>query len=109
VCSTTASVLTELGHRVHKAASGTAALEILRSGVAVDLVLTDQAMPGMTGLQLAAQIRDSWPEMPILLATGYAELPDRHRLNLPCVIKPYGEKEIAAAIASLMRDCTAGE
>lgn len=102
VCSTTASLLADLGHQVHAAPSGKAALEILRSGAAVDLVLTDQAMPGMTGLQLAAQIREAWPEMPILLTTGYADLPDRQGLNLPRVVKPYGQEEIAAAIASLM-------
>jgi signal transduction histidine kinase len=106
VCSTTASLLEDLGHQVRQAPSGKAALEILRSGAAVDLVLTDQAMPGMTGLQLAAQIREAWPEMPIILTTGYAELPDH--LNLPRVVKPYGQEEIAAAIAGLMRGRAAG-
>jgi signal transduction histidine kinase len=109
VCSTTACMLADLGHKVHAAPSGRVALEILRSGVTVDLVLTDQAMPGMTGLQLAAQIRESWPEMPIILTTGYSELPDRQGLNLPRVIKPYGQEEIGAAIASLMRERTAGK
>jgi CheY-like chemotaxis protein len=100
VCRTTAMLLADLGHQVREALSGKAALEILRSGAAIDLVLTDQAMPGMTGLQLAAQIRESWPEMPIILTTGYADLPDR--LNLPRVLKPYGQEEIAAAIAGVM-------
>jgi CheY-like chemotaxis protein len=109
VCSTTASLLADLGHQVHAASSGKAALEILRSGATVDLVVTDQAMPGMTGLQLAAQIRQSWPDMPIILTTGYADLPDRQGLNLPRVLKPYGQEEIAAAIASLMRERTAGK
>ncbi len=90
---------------MREAPSGKAALEILRSGAAIDLVLTDQAMPGMTGLQLAAQIRAAWPDLPIMLTTGYAELPDR--LNLPRVVKPYGQDEIAAAIASLMGGRTA--
>jgi CheY-like chemotaxis protein len=103
VCSSTASMLADLGHQVRPAASGKAALEILRAGATVDLVLTDQAMPGMTGLQLAAQIRASWPDLPIMLTTGYAELPDRQGLNLPRLAKPYGQEEMAAAIASLMR------
>ena len=103
VCSTTASMLADLGHQVRPAASGKAALEILRSGATVDLVLTDQAMPGMTGLQLAAEIRASWPDLPIMLTTGYAELPDRRGLNLPRLVKPYGQDEMAAAIVSLMR------
>jgi CheY-like chemotaxis protein len=106
VCSTTASTLADLGHRVFQAPSGRRALEILRSGTAVDLVLTDQAMPGMTGLQLAAAIRASWPDLPIMLTTGYADLPDRDGLNLPRLVKPYGQEEMAAAIAALMRDRT---
>ena len=103
VCSSTASMLADLGHQVRPAASGKAALEILRAGATVDLVLTDQAMPGMTGLQLAAQIRASWPDLPIMLTTGYVELPDRPGLNLPRLVKPYGQDEMAAAIATLMR------
>jgi len=103
VCSTTASTLADLGHRVFQAPSGKKALEILRSGTAVDLVLTDQAMPGMTGLQLAAEIRASWPDLPVMLTTGYADLPDRAGLNLPRLVKPYGQEEMAAAIAALMR------
>jgi signal transduction histidine kinase/CheY-like chemotaxis protein len=102
VCSTTANTLADLGHRVLQAPSGRRALEILRSGVAVDLVLTDQAMPGMTGLQLAAAIRAAWPGLPIMLTTGYADLPDRAGLNLPRLVKPYGQEEMAAAIATLM-------
>jgi CheY-like chemotaxis protein len=107
VCSSTSSTLADLGHQVFAASSGKGALEILRSGAPVDLVLTDQVMPGMTGLQLAQQIRKSWPHLPIMLATGYAELPD-HGLNLPRLVKPYGQEEVAAAIASVMRAHASG-
>ena len=100
---TTSSMLADLGHEVREAPSGKAALEILHAGAVVDLVLTDQAMPGMTGMQLAAQIRTIWPELPVMLRTGYAELPDRQGLKLPRLVKPYGQEEMAAAIASLMR------
>jgi CheY-like chemotaxis protein len=106
VCSSTSSTLADLGHQVFAASSGKRALEILRSGTAVDLVLTDQAMPGMTGLQLAAEIRASWPDLPVMLATGYADLPDRQGLNLPRLVKPFGQEEMAAAIAALMRGRT---
>jgi signal transduction histidine kinase len=102
VCGTTSSMLADLGHEVREAPSGKAALEILHAGAVVDLVLTDQAMPGMTGMQLAARIRTTWPELPIMLTTGYAELPDRQGLNLPRLVKPYGQEEMAAAIADLM-------
>ena len=62
------------------ASSGKEALEILRREAAVDLVITDQAMPQMTGVQLAEAIQEEWPDLPVMLATGYAELePGRGR------------------------------
>ena len=71
----TTAMLEGLGHRALKATSGKEALDILRREESVDLVITDQAMPGMTGVQLANVIKVEWPAMPILLVTGYAELP----------------------------------
>jgi CheY-like chemotaxis protein len=95
-------MLKDLGHRVIEAPSGRRALEILRAGTAVDLVMTDQAMPGMTGTQLAAEIREAWPDLPILLASGYAELPANDGPDLPRLRKPYQQASLAAAIAGLM-------
>ncbi len=56
-----------------EAYSGKEALEILRREDFVDLVITDQAMPQMSGTQLAKTIRVEWPDIPVLLATGYAD------------------------------------
>ncbi len=98
----TAAMLEDLGHRVTEAGSAAAALETLRNGTLVDLVLTDQAMPGMTGIELARQIRQNWPGLPIILATGYADLPGGDDLNLPRLSKPYLQEELAAQIADLV-------
>jgi signal transduction histidine kinase/ActR/RegA family two-component response regulator len=98
----TADILRDLGHRVVEAASGSTALQILRAGTVVDIVVTDQAMPGMTGTQLAAAIRATWPELPVVLATGYAELPSDGEPELPRLDKPYGQDSLAAAIARLV-------
>ena len=98
----TADLLRDLGHQVIVTASATKALQILRAGTAVDVVVTDQAMPGMTGTQLAAEIRAAWPHLPVVLATGYAELPTDAPLDLPRLDKPYGQDSLAAAIASLV-------
>jgi CheY-like chemotaxis protein len=103
----TCDLLEDLGHRVVEAKSGRKALEILRAGIAVDLVMTDQAMPGMTGMQLAAEIRASWPDLPVVIATGYAELPKEGGLELPRLDKPYGQEDLAAMIARLTRAGTA--
>jgi len=97
----TADLLEDLGHVVIEAASGAVALEVLRAGAQVDLVITDQAMPGMTGTELARQIIRHWPELPILLATGYAELPPGQDLGLPRLAKPYLQEHLAGQIARL--------
>ena len=75
------------------------ALAILEEGASVDLVITDQAMPGMTGIQLVAAVRERQPEMPVVLATGYAELPAGAATDLVKLDKPFFEADLARSIA----------
>ncbi|RUM03758.1 hybrid sensor histidine kinase/response regulator [Rhizobium chutanense] len=99
VLMNTTLMLEDLGHTVFEAMAGPEALEILRRQP-VDLVICDHAMPRMTGAQLAAAIRDEWPEMPIILATGYAELPEGTGIaNLPRLGKPFSQAQLAEAIS----------
>ncbi|NDW07694.1 response regulator [Jiella sp. 40Bstr34] len=93
----TVALLEELGHTVVEAHSGKVALEILRQ-TKVDLVITDHAMPVMTGLQLIAAIRQDHPDLPVLLATGYVELPDGADQSLPRLSKPFSSEQLAIAI-----------
>ncbi|MFN3216373.1 MAG: PAS domain S-box protein [Acidimicrobiales bacterium] len=67
----TADAVRARGHRVHTALSGAEALEILASD-AVDLIVTDVVMPGMSGVELAATVAQRWPRIPIVFVTGYA-------------------------------------
>jgi YesN/AraC family two-component response regulator len=60
------------GWDLHLASSGAEALEILER-VPVDLVLTDQRMPGMTGLELIKAVRERYPQVMRVILTGYAE------------------------------------
>ncbi len=99
ICAATAGILEDLGHSVIEAPSGRRALDMLVRGTKVDLVLTDHAMPGMTGAELARQIRTAWPDLPIILATGYADLPNGEDPGLPRLSKPYMQEELAAQIA----------
>jgi len=63
--------LSRLGYQVITATRGQEAIEILtRMGSTIQLVISDQTMPGMTGLELARQIRAAHPELPIILCTG---------------------------------------
>jgi CheY-like chemotaxis protein len=93
----TAAMLEELGHAVVEANSAASALDLLEKQ-AFDLVITDQAMPKMTGLQLFDAIKGKWPHTPVVIATGYAELPGGPEVNI--LNKPFTERELAAAIAS---------
>jgi CheY-like chemotaxis protein len=98
----TVDMLEDLGHTVFSAGSGSQALEILESGACIDLVLTDQAMPGMTGVELARIVRGKRPDIPILLTTGYADLPASQSPSLPRLSKPYRQAELQAEIARLL-------
>ncbi len=98
----TASLLEDLGHTVIKAASGAEALEILGRGQKIDMLITDYAMPGMTGLQLAEAVRGLLPRLPILLATGYADLPAHTAFDLPRLSKPYHQHDLAQQIGTLL-------
>ena len=69
----------------------------------VDLVVTDQAMPGMTGTQLVEEIRRTHPDLPVLLATGYAELPNGESPKVPRLNKPFLQAHLAQAIADVMQ------
>ena len=95
----TAAMLEDLGHTVLEATSGNSALEIIRRERHIDLVITDQAMPSMTGSDLAAAIRAEKPNLPIILATGFAELPPGADESLPKLAKPFRQHQIADAIA----------
>jgi signal transduction histidine kinase/CheY-like chemotaxis protein len=98
----TASLLEDLGYTVITAMSGADALSVLQQGKSIDLLITDYAMPGMTGLELAAEARRLRPQLPILLATGYADLPAQSELELPRLSKPYQQRQLAAQIATLL-------
>jgi CheY-like chemotaxis protein len=99
VALNTSSLLEELGHTVYSASSGTRALEILRREENIDLIITDQAMPGMTGSELVSKIRAEKPELPVILATGYAELPPGEGKGIPRLAKPFRQQDLADAIA----------
>ena len=102
VLSGTAAMLEDLGHAAIEATSAEQALELLRAEPAVDLIITDHAMPGMTGTELAAQIRSAWPELPVVIATGYADLPAEAQLGLPRLSKPYRQQELAEILGRMI-------
>ena len=97
VLMNTVMMLEDMGHDVVEAVSGAKALAALGEKT-FDLVVTDQAMPQMTGSQLADAIKERWPHIPIVLATGYSELPPGARTDLLRLSKPFSEHQLDEAI-----------
>ena len=97
------SLLAELGCEVLSAASAEEALALLEREQ-VDLLFTDVVMPGMSGLQLASQVRARTPGLPILLASGYSEeLVRGSASSFEMLSKPYGLADLSRAIGALAR------
>src|SRR6478752_10118123 len=65
-----AHVLTKAGYEVLQAADGIEALSLLQKSN-VNLVISDILMPGLNGYTLVARIRAKWPQMPVILTTGF--------------------------------------
>jgi CheY-like chemotaxis protein len=95
-------MLEDLGHTAIEANSASQALAIVEGGQALDLMMTDQAMPGMTGTELAEIVRGKRPDLPVLLATGYADLPAGQKSRLPRLSKPYHQSQLQSEIEKLL-------
>jgi PAS domain S-box-containing protein len=104
VLMNTSAMLEDLGHDVLEASSGEQALRILRRSEAVDLVITDQMMPGMTGTQLIKTIRFEHPSLAVVLASGYSELPEEDLAGLVRLSKPFKQADLAQALAASSRN-----
>jgi signal transduction histidine kinase len=102
VAETTVGMLEVLGHHVTVASSAGRALEMLGANTAVDLVITDYAMPGMTGKELAQRIRETRPGLPVVLASGYADLAAQDDSGLPRLDKPYALDKLASMIGAML-------
>jgi signal transduction histidine kinase len=105
IAEVTAALLEDLDHSVVVANSADEALGCLRErGAGIDLMLTDHAMPGMTGIELAAKAREEWPGLRIILASGYAEIPSGEGLGVFRLAKPYRRDELEAGVAAVMAE-----
>jgi PAS domain S-box-containing protein len=96
------SILSHAGYNVELAHEASKGLEILRH-TKVDAVFSDIVMPGgMNGLELADKIRSELPEIPILLTTGYYQLPDPRSPEHRVLRKPYDEASLLAAVENIL-------
>ncbi len=90
-------VLRDLGHDVIDKPNGASALEVIRQGIAIDLVITDYRMPDMTGLDLVMTLRQVLPAVPVIMMTAHGDIENYFRsLSLGVfeyVNKPVGKRE----------------
>lgn len=104
--STAGRVLKRFGYRVVTADSGPEALRQLGPAHAVDLVLSDFQMPGMTGLELLAEVRRRGLTVPFMLTTGAEELSERGRgideLTVPFLAKPWSIDELVLGVRAAL-------
>ena len=100
VSTATAELLEALGYEVQAAGDAASALALLDE--TVDLVISDIVMPGsMDGLALARALREQFPRLPVLLASGYSEAALNVKNEFPILQKPYGLQDLGTAISSL--------
>ena len=100
--------LSQLGYTVRSAGSGAEAIDILAAGTPVDLLFSDVVMPGgMSGFELRSKVQALYPNMPVLLTSGYAEELSREGVAvegpLKILNKPYRLAELAAAIDDALK------
>ena len=93
----------DMGHLVDHSENAASALERLR-GTTFDLVFSDIVMPGgMSGIELAEVIAETYPRLPVLLATGYSSAAlAQGALRFPVLAKPYGMEELSRRVSQML-------
>ena len=99
VCESLKMMLMYDGHQVETASSGHEALEKF-DPARFDLVVTDYAMPGMKGDQLAKAIKQRSPQMPVILLTAFPPETQPACFNL-VITKPFAFEDLRSALVKV--------
>jgi CheY-like chemotaxis protein len=103
VLKSTARMIDSLGYAAVPAQSGSEALRLMESGLELNLVLADFAMPEMTGLELAKAIRAKRPDVPVIIVTGYGDRDVLKEFDEARILqKPYREEDLLDQIAAAL-------
>jgi PAS domain S-box-containing protein len=99
----TATLLEQIGYRVLRAENAAQALAKLESNGAVDLLFSDIVMPnGMNGIHLAQEVSERYPEIRVLLTTGYSDVAASAETRFPILRKPFEVSALERAIRDAM-------
>lgn len=98
----TADMLADLGYEVVETDSAESALALIADGLAVDVVVTDHLMPGMTGTRLSEILRERGERAPVLIVSGYSES-EGVNPDLPRLTKPFRRDELVESLSKLIR------
>jgi PAS domain S-box-containing protein len=105
----TTDMLEQMGCFVSGVGSGEQALELLAHGGAFDLLLTDLGLPGMSGEELASEVRRQFPGLPVVIASGYGRTGAQGSLpadSLQFISKPYSAVDLQQALDHAARMAT---
>ena len=103
VRATTAALLEDLGHSVTEAGAAPSALEIIDRSGPFDLILTDYAMPRMSGAELIERAREKMPDAGAIIITGYADATKIGATDAPVLTKPFTPSQLKLAIDTVVR------
>jgi DNA-binding NtrC family response regulator len=98
------AMLEDLGHEVIAASSAFKALNAFDKNPGIDVVISDQVMPVMTGLQLIEALTVRRPTLPVILASGYAEFPVGVEASITRLAKPFTQQELKVALRCIAKD-----
>jgi CheY-like chemotaxis protein len=100
---TTTEMLSDFGCKVREAGTAQEALTILDDGP-VDILLTDVGLPGVSGLELAKDVRARWPDLFLVLATGDSGVKsEAARLGAPFIVKPYTPESLRQGLEHALK------
>ena len=102
-----AHLLEDLGYEVEFVANAEDGIRLLEAnGGAFDVVFSDVVMPGMGGVELGRRLRERWPELPVVLTSGYSHvLAEDARHGFPLLHKPYSVE----ALSRILRQAAFGD
>ena len=104
VLATLGAFLTHAGFAVQKTADGDEALRMIANDPAIEVLVTDFAMPGMSGAELISRAEKIRPNLKALMMTGYPDADELAQLppDTPVLLKPFRRADLIAGVRSLV-------